>query len=1148
MQRFLKNLSVAALFIFLAAIPFIWLRKPSFMINGVDTNFPLNPLVWFSERFYVWNPLINGGSDTSSSVSAIFFHGLQAFFYRHGFSLINTEKLTLIFWLLLLGFSIYFLFRTIQNIYFNEIKSFASYLAAISAVIFYVFNLFQMDVWKNVKVANLMLLIAGPLALAIVMRLQYKKLSFPAAIVWLTILLIVCAGMGLNPAYFFLFVFTLVSWLIFYFLSERIFARKDLKQQLSYALGTLLCIALVSAFWIMPLFSNMLGFTGEKVTTLQALGAQQWLDGLSQNTSILAVLRVLGAWDWYANGLGNLPYVAFANVYFNNPFFIFYSLLIPLLAFCGFYIYRARYIAYYFTLLIFIGLIFGTGSHEPFGTFYVFLSDHLPFFSFFRSPWYIFSYLTVLGYAVCIGLFVQYIVTRFRISASILVGLLLIGNLIYTFPMIRGDIFRPYQTVGTYFVNIPQYVFDASSYLNTLPPETRVLLTPQTDVENYYWGYSGVTPLINLSSGVGVVSPAFGQSDIGALALQGKSAEEELFEGNTQGVKRSVGIMGITHMLSRKDLYDENLDNLKPVPDNRFTSDIFDLSATKHFGPWDLYTVNSNLTQPLFWIPTSKVSVDGDVETLPKVASFPDFPLDTEVTFTSGIKTSYQRQLASTDYNQSYIIPTCIVCEGYEHRGLILPYVRFLPGSIFYKFILWKEKRGEKAYPDALSKSQYYLSLADKRLSEIQNFVDRKETDANLVNESISGFDTDIQQTISLANTAMAQGQDTTIYWVDLFDHLSAYTTYIHTLEKKNNLQSGVFQGVDNEALQIEQYKKNMQNNLWYSDNLQTKRMVFNIPTDGTYTLYYRKYSENSINYSSYPALTSLISIDGQPASPSATTMKGQWVDRGSYTLQPGKHKLEVKLPPLKNLAHIDKNKTLAIQTNNTVQIKVIPVDELFPSHNYHLSFQYRTLNGLPPRFIFSFDGNTSLNSFTNQNTHILDSMTQDWQTYTFTFPPPKRTSQAKLVFITQADNSDDGTDVEIRNIQLVDDSSPDIMLYRQIKPAEQAQEPTISYKAISPVKYLVSVNGAASPFTLLFNQSFGKGWKATIDGQKIPVHYLENGYANAWDIDKTGNYQVEVVYSSQKLFTFGVMLVIGILIICVLIVIFLKTKKLWKK
>jgi len=81
----------------------------------------------------------------------------------------------------------------------------------------------------------------------------------------------------------------------------------------------------------------------------------------------------------------------------------------------------------------------------------------------------------------------------------------------------------------------------------------------------------------------------------------------------------------------------------------------------------------------------------------------------------------------------------------------------------------------------------------------------------------------------------------------------------------------------------------------------------------------------------------------------------------------------------------------------------------------------------------------------------------------------------------------------------------------------------SVTYEKIDPTRYSVHVN-ASKPFYLVFSESFHKDWLAYADGQQVPNehHYMANGYANSWYIDKKGSFTVTLEFWPQKLFYTG--------------------------
>lgn len=68
-----------------------------------------------------------------------------------------------------------------------------------------------------------------------------------------------------------------------------------------------------------------------------------------------------------------------------------------------------------------------------------------------------------------------------------------------------------------------------------------------------------------------------------------------------------------------------------------------------------------------------------------------------------------------------------------------------------------------------------------------------------------------------------------------------------------------------------------------------------------------------------------------------------------------------------------------------------------------------------------------------------------------------------------------------------------------------------VIFKKISNDYYSVQIKEAAGPFILILNNTFDKLWQVKIDNQIIDKHFIVNGFANGWIVDKTGNYEIEI-------------------------------------
>jgi len=92
----------------------------------------------------------------------------------------------------------------------------------------------------------------------------------------------------------------------------------------------------------------------------------------------------------------------------------------------------------------------------------------------------------------------------------------------------------------------------------------------------------------------------------------------------------------------------------------------------------------------------------------------------------------------------------------------------------------------------------------------------------------------------------------------------------------------------------------------------------------------------------------------------------------------------------------------------------------------------------------------------------------------------------------------------------------------------------TCTFTKENPTKYTVHVN-ASTPFFLIFSESYDAQWTAYLNGEEIKDHFMVNGYANAWYINKPGSYEIILAFRPQILFTIGVVISLATLAISLL-------------
>lgn len=587
---FIFRISKYFILLALSLTPVIWFTGiDGALVNGVDTNFPLDPLIWFQRRFFVWNNVTNGGIDFSSSTAGLFFHLIQVIPFQLGFNLQMVQIINLVFWFSLIILSSFMFAKTISP---------KSFLVQILFVILYAFNPYLFNTWENVKVANLSLIAAIPAVLATIVSLNYRWINIKTSIFISAIIGIILSGSGINPAYFFVFFLVLA---IFYI--SNLISQSNLKSAIFLTRNFLLVsliIILVNLFWILPT-ANFIFKNIPVSGSIDRLGFTNWVDSLSDNTSLLNVMRVQGAWDWYAfDSITGLPvYIPYVLNYFYKIPFILFSFLIPTLAILAL-IFRGEnkrelYLA--FGLMFLIGIFLGAGTHLPTGVIFRYLSERLPFFTIFRSPWYIFTPLVILSLAVLVSLFFDHLNIslqhlKFGVNKTILfflATLLIIGNLLYSYPLVMGKIFRPGRQ-DSFYVKFPDYLFESKQWL-LQNQGTRIVGYPDDDLEKFRWGYIGIESILGLFTNQEMLFPSFNAPD-SPVAILLKEFYKDLKRGRVDATLSLASKLNIGWFFHKKDQK-----SISPGFPDEFVS-----LPKKTFGQWDFYQMPVDKTLPKFSI------------------------------------------------------------------------------------------------------------------------------------------------------------------------------------------------------------------------------------------------------------------------------------------------------------------------------------------------------------------------------------------------------------------------------------------------------------------------------------------------------------------------------------------------------------------
>ncbi len=487
-----KNLIILdLLFIFLLGlVPLLWFEG-DLIINGGDIALSMKPLreFWYN-TLTSWDygqgiTMGSIGHDNSQFILYLIPRSFFAFTAYLTSSLQAAEKLFFIFYFILPGLTMYFMVSSL-------LSSSHKRIAALVASVFYMFNLYQIEVWSGVLIANLTAYITLPLMIGCIARClkqQNNLLGYSFLIGFFSFLTSASAN---NPPVLVLFVGLILLYLLVNLVSLAIKRQKTkLRFTAKFIFVSILFIILFNFWWILPFARHILQRAVLGIET--GFSVVQWVGGVSSEAKFFRVIRLMGSWPWYS-GYGGEPLTLYAQIYLKNWFFIAFSFIIPILAFSA-AIFTRKKTAYFFGFVAFVGIIFSMGTRIPF---YRWLMIHLPGFWIFRTPWLKFMWLTTLGYAVLLGMAIEKIAVYLRskkkyIFSRLVVVVFIILIIVFSYPLVLGQMFpKPSQRENLPFFHfqLPQYIYDADNWLKTQEGDFRVVQLPQQQAANYTWGYS----------------------------------------------------------------------------------------------------------------------------------------------------------------------------------------------------------------------------------------------------------------------------------------------------------------------------------------------------------------------------------------------------------------------------------------------------------------------------------------------------------------------------------------------------------------------------------------------------------------------------------------------------------------------------------
>lgn len=702
-RKLKENLLV--IIFFLSFIVFFW-TKPGEIINGNDTTYPLKPVQYFKQRFFQWNHSIGAGIDFAHGSAGLTWHGLQAIPSFFKLPIDYSQKIFLLIIFNAISFSFYFF---ISDLLPNN------KLAHLTGVIFYCFNPYLFNLWGNIQSANLCAYILIPLLSGFLIRSVKNKIKLLPSAILFSLISVLFSAYASNPqvavivvVYFLLFT---VFLLIDYIFKNKYLSLLNFCKILFVYLG---CYLLFNLFWIIPEVRAVVG-NNISLGIPSSESLRGWLDFLSANTNVVNVIRMQGEWMWYQT-LKSVAYVSYSKFYQSNFILILLSFLSFFLSFFTILKSKKRF-AVFFSLILFLGILFSMGVKPPFGYIYFLLTEKLKLFSFLRSPWYKFSLLTAIAYGCLSAFFVDLFSGTKKI---VLVILIIFGQLIYSYPLITGEVFSS-ETAIPYKYSLPDYIYYSDNFLREDWHEGKVVVLPrQGDLDYYRWGGKSSTQILNLLANPKPVLTEPSWTVLGDTSVnQITKAFYDYFHNAWS--KEAVKILfplNVKYLLHKTD-FDYELDNNLGIPseNEKKLAKLSYLKTVSPIGLWSFYEVEAENIAPFVYAANKIDVIDAEPYLLGDYLLMKNTPKSVSVSNDNSQLFDQYNNFSARNFGVG------MIKNKINNLQPPVPYVRFYPGNIFYPYVRYKETKTIASMPDSLKKIKSTIFFEGKRIAEIEKLA-----------------------------------------------------------------------------------------------------------------------------------------------------------------------------------------------------------------------------------------------------------------------------------------------------------------------------------------------------------------------------------------------------------------------------------------
>lgn len=1098
-----KTFLIEVLFIFLLSLtPLLWFKQEHIIV-GLDSGYAIDHVGYFNQRSYTWLSSQNFGIDMSSEVGIVPYNFLPA-----GISMLDVpnyevQKILLVGWFFILAFSIYLL---------------ASYLfprrdqwvARIITTIIYIFNLHIYSFWLQGEQPIISSYVILPLFTLIFLRFAQKQTTFFFSAIYLNLVFVFFGSGGMRGLPLIGPVIVTSLSIFFYFLVINLDGNRLEYVKRFFKLGVLSFIFFVfsNAYFLLPFISSFsLQYSNQILSVGGIGGAVEWTKFISSHASFSNLFRLQGDNNWY-----DKPYLWSWN-YLTNPILITISFVFPILAFIAPILpkeRKERVMLLFFALLALFGVFLAAGAHPPLGGIYVFMMEHLPGFASFRSAYYKFIPIVYLSFSILIGTTVYYLSNKFQKKVGYLFSIFMIILILgYHYPYFTNSNFS-FNTPFSTMVKIPDYVKEFAKLKNQQDDNFRTLVIPPSanayTIKAFKWGYWSSYPIFPLITDRGFVSNgSFGYNDNENKIID--SLYESLRKGNIEAFLVLVKITNIKYLLVTDDVAKDYF--LSSTEDPSLYLEIFNNNSNFFTlmwknGPWSLFQITEDIPLKIQAFNAAYLNRDKDLsEGIFSVNYFP-FITTHDSKFTS--KVPIKGEIQSV---------TCLSCDILKNReGLRVNAPRILPTSFLYSIKLNIENNNFKKIKRESEKTDFLLGLSHKRAAELSALAYKQMADEEKWLKSASLLKVYWQELNKIYELRYKNS--------DEYEIMKKFSQY-STLEKDildsilNNRDIKISMKFRKELSDIfsiiERFKERV--NAPLSGKQWRNRFIFDVSSVK---------NEVYINISSLPKddlgnyiFPSSIKLDEKES-------KRDFLNGKEIFIKIPKNTEELTLQfNFPNLVSNFTKKQIVVRGENKECISS-SIKDYFGKDRYLLTAEKNPsvyaavyLHRLSDSF-YSLDSPRAKEANTEFVPDIEAGLPKSLRNVELQLYGNANDKNAKVYFCV---NEGGNPEVAFKNIYLTKIINPQLYTFKKNSEVNNSV-PKISFKKINPTRYEVNVKDALDPYILVFSEGFSPLWEIYYEGKRIREHFFVNGYANGWYIEKSGNYELSLVFKTQRLLKIG--------------------------